>query len=61
MVNKENYYGEYKGHTKWLSLISGHFAKNILKNQNVANRRVDDVKSFVGGYKYCHIHRNVLW
>ena len=22
MVNKENYYQEYKGHTKWLSLIS---------------------------------------
>ena len=30
MVNKENYYREYKGHTKWLSLISNHFAKNIL-------------------------------
>ena len=29
MVNKENCYGEYKGHTKWLSLISSHFAKNI--------------------------------
>ena len=29
MVNKENYYREYKGHTKWLSLISSHFAKNI--------------------------------
>ena len=28
MVNKENYYQEYKGHTKWLSLISCHFAKN---------------------------------
>ena len=28
MVNKENYYQEYKGHTKWLSLISSHFAKN---------------------------------
>ena len=27
-VNKENYYQEYKGHTKWLSLISSHFAKN---------------------------------
>ena len=27
MVNKENYYREYKGHTKWLSLISSHFAK----------------------------------
>ena len=26
-VNKENYYQEYKGHTKWLSLISSHFAK----------------------------------
>ena len=30
MVNKENYYREYKGHTKWLSLISSHFAKNIV-------------------------------
>ena len=29
MVNKENYYQEYKGHTKWLSLVSSHFAKNI--------------------------------
>ena len=29
MVNKENYYQEYKGHIKWLSLISSHFAKNI--------------------------------
>ena len=29
MVNKENYYREYKGHTKWLRLISSHFAKNI--------------------------------
>ena len=29
MVNKENYYQEYKGHTKLLSLISSHFAKNI--------------------------------
>ena len=28
MVNKETYYGEYKGRTKWLSLISSHFAKN---------------------------------
>ena len=28
MVNKENCYGEYKSHTKWLSLISSHFAKN---------------------------------
>ena len=27
MLNKENYYREYKGHTKWLSLISSHFAK----------------------------------
>ena len=27
MVNKENYYQEYKGHIKWLSLISSHFAK----------------------------------
>ena len=26
MVNKENYYW---GHTKWLTLISSHFAKNI--------------------------------
>ena len=30
MVNKENYSREHKGHTKWLSLISSHFAKNIL-------------------------------
>ena len=30
MVNKENYYWEYKGHTKWLSLISSHFAKIFL-------------------------------
>ena len=29
MVNKENYYRYYKGHTTWLSLISRHFAKNI--------------------------------
>ena len=29
MVNKENYSWEYKGHTKWLSLISNRFAKNI--------------------------------
>ena len=29
MVNKENYYQKYKGHTNWLSLISSHFAKNI--------------------------------
>ena len=29
MVNKENHYREYKGHTKWLSLISSHFAKII--------------------------------
>ena len=28
MVNIENYYQEYKGHTKWLSLISSHFAIN---------------------------------
>ena len=27
MVNKENYYREYKSHTKWLSLISNHFAQ----------------------------------
>ena len=27
MVNIENYYGEHKDHTKWLSLISNHFAK----------------------------------
>ena len=27
MVNKENYYWEYKGHTKWLCLTSSHFAK----------------------------------
>ena len=24
MVKKENYYQEFKGHTKWLSLISSH-------------------------------------
>ena len=29
MVNKENYYLEYKGHTKWLSLICSHFAKKM--------------------------------
>ena len=29
MVNKENYYREDKGHTKWLSLISSHFANKI--------------------------------
>ena len=29
MVNKENYYRGYKSHTKWLSLISSHFAKHI--------------------------------
>ena len=29
MVNKENYYRKYKGHTKWLSLISSHFANYI--------------------------------
>ena len=29
MLNKENYYREYKGHTKWLSLISSHFVKSI--------------------------------
>ena len=28
MVSKENYYLEYKSHTKWLSLISSHFAQN---------------------------------
>ena len=28
MINKENYYQEYKGHTKWLSLISSYFDKN---------------------------------
>ena len=27
--HKENYYQEYKGHTKWLRLISNHLAKNI--------------------------------
>ena len=27
IVNIENYYQEYKCHTKWLSLISSHFAK----------------------------------
>ena len=30
MINNENYYREYNGHTKWLRLISSHFAKNIL-------------------------------
>ena len=30
MVNKENYYLEYKGDKKWLSLISSHFAKSII-------------------------------
>ena len=29
MVNKENNYQEYKGHTKWQSLISSQFPKNI--------------------------------
>ena len=29
MVNKENYYRKYKGHTKWLSLISSHFAEKF--------------------------------
>ena len=29
MVTTENYYWEYKGHRKWLSLISSLFAKNI--------------------------------
>ena len=29
IVNKENYYRAYKGHTKWLCLISSHFAVNI--------------------------------
>ena len=28
MVNKENCCQEHKDHTKWLSLISSHFAKN---------------------------------
>ena len=32
MVNKENYYQEYKGHTKWLSLISSHFKKKKKKH-----------------------------
>ena len=31
MVNKENYYRNYKGRTKWLSLISSHFAKRFTK------------------------------
>ena len=35
MVNKENYYREYKGHKKWLSLISSHFAKNNICIVNV--------------------------
>ena len=30
MVNKENYYSDYKGDKKWLSLISSHFAKSII-------------------------------
>ena len=30
MVNKENYYLEYKGHTKWQSSINSHFAKKIV-------------------------------
>ena len=29
MVYKENHYREYKGNTKWLILISSHFATNI--------------------------------
>ena len=29
MINKENYYQQYKGHTNWLSLISSQFPKNI--------------------------------
>ena len=29
MVNEENFYQEYKGHTKCLSLISSQFPKNI--------------------------------
>ena len=28
-VNKENYYLEYKGDKKWLSLISSHFAMKL--------------------------------
>ena len=30
MVKKENYYPEYKGHTKWPSLISSHFGMTPL-------------------------------
>ena len=30
MVNKENYYQEYKGHTKWLSLISSSYRQRRL-------------------------------
>ena len=30
MVNKQNYCRDYKGHTKWLSLINSHFAKKGL-------------------------------
>ena len=29
MVNKENLYQEYKGHTKWLSLKSSYLTKNV--------------------------------
>ena len=33
-VNEKNYYEVYKGHTKWLSLKSSHFArKNNYKGQ----------------------------
>ena len=32
MGNRENYYGEYKGITKWLNLISSHFTKKKKKN-----------------------------
>ena len=37
-VNEENYYQEYKGHTKWLSLIRSHFAKKRITKGNNSNR-----------------------
>ena len=51
MVNKENYYREYKGHTKWLCLISSHFAKKIwdLRYDNSENQRRPIAAIFVNG------------
>ena len=40
MVNKENYYREYKGQTKWLSLIRSHFAKNIFFGMTLLHAHV---------------------